>query len=29
MPASPEWGGYNQKWKEAVVKDHGDVLRVP
>lgn len=29
VPASPEWGGYNQKWKEAVVKDHGDVLRVP
>ena len=21
--------GYTEKWKEAVVKDHGDVLRQP
>ncbi len=25
MPAQP---GYSDKWKDAVVKDHGDVLRV-
>lgn len=29
IPASPAWGGYNQHWKEAVVKDKGDVLRLP
>lgn len=26
IPASPIQEGYTQKWKEAVVKDHGDVL---
>ncbi len=26
IPASPKNEGYTQKWKEAVVKDHGNVL---
>jgi dipeptidase len=25
----PEQPGYNEKWKEAVVKDHGETLRIP
>lgn len=29
IPATPEWPGYNDKWKEAVVKDNGDMLRIP
>lgn len=28
IPATPQWPGYSDKWKEAVVKDNGDVLRV-
>ena len=28
IPDTPEWPGYTDKWKEAVVRDHGDVLRV-
>lgn len=28
IPDTPQWPEYSDKWKEAVVKDHGDVLRV-
>ena len=28
IPETPEWPGYTDEWKEAVVRDHGDVLRV-
>jgi dipeptidase len=28
IPAMPDQPGYSDKWKEAVVRDHGDVLRV-
>ena len=28
IPASPEWPGYNEKWKRAVVKDNGKILKV-
>lgn len=28
IPVSPEWPGYNEKWKKQVVEDHGDVIRV-
>lgn len=28
IPATPHWPGYSDKWKKAVVKDNGDVLRV-
>ena len=28
IPYEPEWPGYSDKWKEAVARDHGDVLRV-
>lgn len=28
IPATPQWPGYTDKWKKAVVKDNGDVLRV-
>lgn len=28
IPTSPQQPGYSDKWKEAVAKDHGDVLRV-
>lgn len=28
IPAAPEQPGYSDKWKEAVVRDNGDVLRV-
>ncbi len=27
IPASPEWPGYSEKWKRAVVKDNGDILK--
>ncbi|MFY9115833.1 MAG: C69 family dipeptidase [Bacteroidales bacterium] len=26
IPASPMYGGYTQKWKDAVAKDHGKIL---
>ena len=26
IPASPQYGGQTQKWKEAVVKDNGKIL---
>lgn len=26
IPASPIYGGYTQKWKDAVAKDHGKIL---
>lgn len=29
IPATPEWPGYSDKWKESVVKDNGEILRVP
>ncbi|HIW98061.1 MAG TPA: C69 family dipeptidase [Candidatus Tidjanibacter gallistercoris] len=28
IPETPEWPGYTDAWKEAVVRDNGDVLRV-
>ena len=28
IPASPSQPGYSEKWKEAVVKDAGDILEV-
>lgn len=28
IPTTPEWPGYTDKWKEAVVKDNGAVLKV-
>lgn len=28
IPVMPTWPGYNQKWKESVAADHGEVLRV-
>lgn len=28
IPAPPIYGGYTQKWKEAVAKDHGKILEV-
>jgi dipeptidase len=29
IPVAPIWPGYSDKWKEAVVKDNGDILRIP
>ena len=29
IPVMPQFPGYSEKWKEAVVRDHGDVIRVP
>ncbi len=28
-PLMPDFPGYNEKWKRAVVEDHGDVILVP
>lgn len=28
IPISPEWPGYTEKWKRAIVEDHGEVIKV-